>query len=234
MISLHFLRQGLSPLHLTNKLSLHFLAPSDQEVLGFIMRNKSRDFDQSRLLNLFSSVVKLKIEGEGYILFTSDVEKKVFSYVYHSFLAGIDPDELPLLLAQIPHHGSEKNFDSRMLEYLVRKKQPKSQGFVISCGEKMHQMYHGKLPNPEICVALKAQTYPVSMTASFKYRSIGKAIKVAQAQGDLDLASTSRSDEVRTLKPSVNKKMLQSRRELEPVSEFSAYKKQDHFFTFHV
>ncbi len=103
-------------------LQLRCLSPSNQELgwyqdlVGAATGNGEKK--SSAEANLLSTIIKIE-HNDSYTLFTSDADVRSFERLYKIIAQSERSKEL--VMGQVPHHGSEKNYHEKFWHLLARK-----------------------------------------------------------------------------------------------------------------
>jgi beta-lactamase superfamily II metal-dependent hydrolase len=102
-------------------LQLRCLSPSNQE-LGWYQDKVSSEAangekKSSEEANLLSTIIKIEYK-DSYALFTADADIRSFERLYKNIVESENSKKV--VLGQVPHHGSEKNYHERFWHLLTR------------------------------------------------------------------------------------------------------------------
>jgi beta-lactamase superfamily II metal-dependent hydrolase len=102
-------------------LQLRCLSPSNQE-LGWYQDKVGAAADKGEMMssaeaNLLSTILKIESE-QSYTLFTSDADVRSFERLYK--IVAVSENSQKMVMGQVPHHGSAKNYHDKFWHRLVR------------------------------------------------------------------------------------------------------------------
>jgi len=145
-------------LDIDSKFFVKCLAPEGRMLMDYMQRSSrllQTDRD-STIANMLSTLILIS-NNKTYSLLTSDTEKAVFEKICCNNNNIVF--SLPVVLAQIPHHGSRDNYHPQFWEKL--KKNTIKQTAVISVGDNKYGH-----PSGDVINHLKKQKFDIKRTAS--------------------------------------------------------------------
>jgi hypothetical protein len=179
---------------LNSEWCLQVLAPSSVESNNYVAKTYSKGLDVSSHSsphgNWLSTLIKLQ-GPDKYALLTSDVESDVLSRLGKDYDQGRNSHFLgDLLLAQVPHHGSDSNHSSEFW----KKRLPKH--VVISVGQPNKYNHPGplvvkrysKLKAKIECTNDKVSASPKALATARKLAHMGVRVAALSAASSRDVS----------------------------------------------
>lgn len=175
-IELESVRDRFESISLNKDLELSFLAPTSRQINAY--KNYVMDLDLKTMklkkknnprANRLSTITRIGDKKKNWnVLLTSDAPKASFkNIIKKSKLIG------ELLVIQIPHHGSKKNFE---LDFYDKTPLRKNTPGCISSGEKYNH------PSFEILPSLKAHGLDLMSTSGLNNKNIDDYVSSRSAQ----------------------------------------------------
>lgn len=160
---------------------LKFLSPSQREYNNYNKR-KYRNFEEVKKnrsdANLLSTLIKIYTE-DWYLILSSDTTAEIFAkqirYNHHEF-------KTPLVLGQLPHHGSESNFEKSFWGQVKKQSQTPA---VLSVGENDYG-------HPSAYVVNTIRDYGFRLYSTNQVGSLNqsKSLEAKSISSSLDLVSS--------------------------------------------
>lgn len=179
--------------HLNAHWSMQFLAPSSAEFIKYLSKTFAKGLDVGEHSNPHGNWLStlIKIQGpDRYALLTSDLESEVLSRLGTDYDQGRNSHfNGDLVLAQVPHHGSDSNHSSQFWKNRLPKH------VVISVGQPNKYNHPGALVlkrfaklNAKIeCTNDKASVSPKALATAKKLAHMGVGVAALSAVSSRDV-----------------------------------------------
>ena len=130
-----------------------FLSPTYNEISKYDNKNHNPTLKSNPNANLLSTIIKIPLNNNKYILFTYDAVQEPFRRFRSNSFKQFEDE---LILAQVPHHGSNGSYYKNFWKNLNRKQ---NCPIVLSVGDNSH-----KLPSYKVLNSFAKLNYQIYAT----------------------------------------------------------------------